>query len=94
MPKHSVVKDLLVKPQKQEQKFSRKKIKFVLSVILLTLLQASLRTSDLTWEKVRTQVDHIIWPDGKRIVLLAEVMLLLCDGVGVVGFVLSIQFVL
>ncbi|KAK2555703.1 Adenosylhomocysteinase 3 [Acropora cervicornis] len=34
---------------------------------------ASLRTSDLTWEKVRTQVDHIIWPDGKRIVLLAEV---------------------
>ena len=37
--------------------------------------QASLRTSDLTWEKVRTQVDHIIWPDGKRIVLLAEVLL-------------------
>lgn len=94
MPKHSVVKDLLVKPQKQEQKFSRKRIKFVLSGILLTLLQASLRTSDLTWEKVRTQVDHIIWPDGKRIVLLAEVLLLLFDGVGVVGFVLSIQSVL
>ncbi|KAK3608138.1 hypothetical protein CHS0354_004794 [Potamilus streckersoni] len=32
----------------------------------------SLRTPDLTWEKVRSQVDHIIWPDGKRIVLLAE----------------------
>ena len=34
---------------------------------------ASLRTEELTWEKVRSQVDHIIWPDGKRIILLAEV---------------------
>lgn len=34
---------------------------------------ASLRTSELTWERVRSQVDHVIWPDGKRIVLLAEV---------------------
>merc|ERR1712115_593652 len=32
----------------------------------------SLKTADLTWEKVRTQVDHIIWPNGKRLVLLAE----------------------
>merc|ERR1719309_721280 len=32
----------------------------------------SLKTSDLTWEKVRSQVDHIIWPGGKRMVLLAE----------------------
>merc|ERR1711899_470427 len=30
------------------------------------------KTQDLTWEKVRTQVDHIIWPNGKRMVLLAE----------------------
>lgn len=37
-------------------------------------LQASLRTPELTWERVRSQVDHVIWPDGKRIVLLAEVM--------------------
>lgn len=36
-------------------------------------IQGSLRTPDLTWEKVRSQVDHIIWPDGKRIILLAEV---------------------
>ena len=36
-------------------------------------MQGSLRTPDLTWEKVRSQVDHIIWPDGKRIILLAEV---------------------
>ena len=32
----------------------------------------ALKTQDLTWEKVRTQVDHIIWPNGKRLVLLAE----------------------
>lgn len=35
----------------------------------------SLRTPDLTWEKVRSQVDHISWPDGKKIILLAEVTL-------------------
>ena len=40
---------------------------------MLFLFQGSLRTPDLTWEKVRSQVDHIIWPDGKRIILLAEV---------------------
>nr|XP_021145848.1 adenosylhomocysteinase 3 [Columba livia] len=34
---------------------------------------ASLRTPELTWERVRSQVDHVIWPDGKRIVLLAEI---------------------
>lgn len=38
-------------------------------------VQASMRTPELTWEKVRSQVDHIIWPDGKRIILLAEVRL-------------------
>ena len=32
----------------------------------------SLKTQNLTWEKVRSQVDHIIWPNGKRMVLLAE----------------------
>lgn len=32
----------------------------------------SLRTEDLEWEKVRSQVDHIIWPDKKRLVLLSE----------------------
>lgn len=33
---------------------------------------AELRTPDITWERVRSQVDHIIFPDGKRIILLAE----------------------
>ncbi|XP_063898215.1 adenosylhomocysteinase-like 1 isoform X5 [Helicoverpa armigera] len=32
----------------------------------------ALRTPDLLWERVRSQVDHIIWASGKRIVLLAE----------------------
>ncbi|VDP69878.1 unnamed protein product [Echinostoma caproni] len=32
----------------------------------------SLQTPDLTWERVRSQVDHVIWMDGKRIVLIAE----------------------
>lgn len=27
---------------------------------------------DITWERVRSQVDHIVFPDGKRIILLAE----------------------
>ena len=44
-----------------------------LTMSLLCVFQASLRTPELTWERVRSQVDHVIWPDGKRIVLLAEV---------------------
>lgn len=32
----------------------------------------SLKTPNLTWERVRPNVDHIIFPDGKKIVLLAE----------------------
>lgn len=32
----------------------------------------SLKSPDLTWQNIRPQVDHIVWPNGKRIVLLAE----------------------
>jgi len=32
----------------------------------------SLKSSEIIWEKVRADVDHIIWPDGKRLVLIAE----------------------
>lgn len=35
------------------------------------LLKAALRTPELKWEKVRSQVDHIRWPDGKTMILLA-----------------------
>lgn len=50
----------------------------------------SLRTLDLTWEKVRSQVDHIIWPDGKRIILLAEGRLVNLSCSSVPSFVVSI----
>ncbi|XP_051548876.1 S-adenosylhomocysteine hydrolase-like protein 1 isoform X2 [Myxocyprinus asiaticus] len=50
----------------------------------------SLRTPELAWQHVRPQVDHIIWPDGKRIVLIAEgrVLNLSCSTVPI--YVLSI----
>ncbi|KAG8451133.1 hypothetical protein GDO86_003409 [Hymenochirus boettgeri] len=50
----------------------------------------SLRTPELTWERIRSQVDHIIWPDGKRIVLLAEGRLLNLSCSTIPTFVLSI----
>ncbi|XP_061780545.1 S-adenosylhomocysteine hydrolase-like protein 1 isoform X2 [Nerophis lumbriciformis] len=37
----------------------------------------SLQTPELRWERVRPLVDHIIWPDGRRIVLLAEALALI-----------------
>jgi len=51
---------------------------------------ASLRTHDLTWEKVRPNVDHVIWPDGKRIILLAEGRLANLKCSAVPSFVVSI----
>uniref|UniRef100_A0A8C6NMH8 Adenosylhomocysteinase like 1 n=1 Tax=Nothobranchius furzeri TaxID=105023 RepID=A0A8C6NMH8_NOTFU len=51
---------------------------------------ASLRTPELTWERVRPQVDHVIWPDGKRVILLAEGRLLNLSCSTVPTFVLSI----
>lgn len=59
-----------------------------LMMLLLYVFQASLRTPELTWERVRSQVDHVIWPDGKRIVLLAEVRLKLTGETAAPGSVL------
>eukprot|EP00116_Pleurobrachia_bachei_P013792 sb/3474054/ len=33
---------------------------------------ASLATSELRWEKIRSHVHHVHWPDGRYIVLLAK----------------------
>uniref|UniRef100_A0A3B3ZL20 S-adenosyl-L-homocysteine hydrolase NAD binding domain-containing protein n=1 Tax=Periophthalmus magnuspinnatus TaxID=409849 RepID=A0A3B3ZL20_9GOBI len=55
-----------------------------------TEIDASLRTPELTWERVRSQVDHVIWPDGKRVILLAEGRLLNLSCSTVPTFVLSI----
>uniref|UniRef100_A0ABI7YA59 S-adenosyl-L-homocysteine hydrolase NAD binding domain-containing protein n=1 Tax=Felis catus TaxID=9685 RepID=A0ABI7YA59_FELCA len=57
---------------------------------VLSSFQTSLRTPELTWERVRSQVDHVIWPDGKRVVLLAEGRLLNLSCSTVPTFVLSI----
>ncbi len=52
---------------------------------------ASLR--GLTWENIKPQVDHIIFPDGKRLILLAEGRLVnLGCGTGHPSFVMSNSF--
>lgn len=64
---------------------------FLLSAIVYDVkLQGSLRTPELTWEKVRSQVDHIIWPDGKRIILIAEGRLTNLSCSSVPSFIVSI----
>ena len=52
---------------------------------------ASLRA--YTWENIKPQVDHVIFPDGKRIILLAEGRLVnLGCGTGHPSFVMSNSF--
>lgn len=52
---------------------------------------ASLR--DFTWENIKPQVDHVIFPDGKRIILLAEGRLVnLGCATGHPSFVMSNSF--
>lgn len=60
------------------------------NLVLISLLQKDLRTPDLTWERVRSQVDHVIFPDGKRIVLLAEGRLVNLSCSSVPSFVASV----
>lgn len=60
------------------------------AIFLLSLSQGCLRTPELTWEKVRSQVDHIIWPDGKRIILIAEGRLINLSCSSIPSFVVSI----
>jgi len=46
-----------------------------------------------TWENIKPQVDHVIFPDGKRIILLAEGRLVnLGCGTGHPSFVMSSSF--
>ena len=47
----------------------------------------------LTWEEIKPQVDHIIWPDGKRVILLAKGRLMnLGCATGHPSFVMSNSF--
>jgi adenosylhomocysteinase len=48
---------------------------------------------DLQWEEIKPQVDHVIFPDGKRIILLAKGRLVnLGCGTGHPSFVMSSSF--
>ncbi len=48
---------------------------------------------DLQWEEIKPQVDHIIFPDGKRIILLAKGRLVnLGCATGHPSFVMSASF--
>ncbi len=49
--------------------------------------------SDLGWEEIKPQVDHVIWPSGKRIIVLAKGRLVnLGCGTGHPSFVMSNSF--
>ena len=49
--------------------------------------------SDLKWEEIKPQVDHVIWPNGKRIILLAKGRLVnLGCGTGHPSYVMSSSF--
>jgi adenosylhomocysteinase len=49
--------------------------------------------STLAWEEIKPQVDHVIWPDGKRIILLAKGRLVnLGCATGHPSFVMSNSF--
>ena len=49
--------------------------------------------ADLSWEEIKPQVDHVIFPDGKRIILLAKGRLVnLGCGTGHPSFVMSSSF--
>jgi adenosylhomocysteinase len=49
--------------------------------------------SDLKWEEIKPQVDHVIWPTGKRVIVLAKGRLVnLGCGTGHPSFVMSNSF--
>ena len=49
--------------------------------------------ADLTWEEIKPQVDHVIWPNGKRLLVLAKGRLVnLGCATGHPSFVMSSSF--
>ena len=56
-------------------------------------IQVASLESDLEWEEIKPQVDHVIWPDGKRIIMLAKGRLVnLGCATGHPSFVMSNSF--
>lgn len=54
---------------------------------------SSLKTGDLKWDNIKPQVDAIVWPDGKRVIMLAEGRLVnLGCATGHPSFVMSASF--
>lgn len=54
---------------------------------------AGIKEKDLEWENIKPQVDHVIFPDGKRIIILAEGRLVnLGCATGHPSFVMSNSF--
>ncbi len=56
-------------------------------------IQIDALSGDLVWEEIKPQVDHVIWPSGKRIIILAKGRLVnLGCGTGHPSFVMSNSF--
>src|SRR5205807_882856 len=56
-------------------------------------IQVARLNGDLQWEEIKPQVDHVIWPTGKRIILLAKGRLVnLGCATGHPSFVMSNSF--
>jgi adenosylhomocysteinase len=56
-------------------------------------MRLKLSHSQYKWENIKPQVDHVIFPDGKRIILLAEGRLVnLGCGTGHPSYVMSSSF--
>jgi adenosylhomocysteinase len=56
-------------------------------------IQVAALEKGLKWEEIKPQVDHVIWPNGKRIILLAKGRLVnLGCGTGHPSFVMSNSF--
>ena len=68
---------------------------FVISVTSILKSKSLVLENDdsLGWEEIKPQVDHVIWPDGKRIILLARGRLVnLGCATGHPSFVMSNSF--
>src|SRR5579871_3506187 len=56
-------------------------------------IQISALSGDVKWEEIKPQVDHVIWPNGKRIIILAKGRLVnLGCATGHPSFVMSNSF--
>jgi adenosylhomocysteinase len=56
-------------------------------------IQVASLTGDVKWEEIKPQVDHVIWPNGKRLIILAKGRLVnLGCATGHPSFVMSNSF--